>query len=68
MSKILVFHLTTAFTGCLQSRYLEPGQTFTIYFFSKILNSFKLLTIFAKKATSQMLDWVENKLLAKSLK
>ena len=40
-------------------------------FFEKIVNSFfKLLTIFAKakKAPSQMLDWVENILLTKGLK
>ena len=37
-------------------------------FFAKILNGLKLLTIFAKKAPSQIFDWVENKLLAKGLK
>ena len=36
--------------------------------FVKILNSFKLLTIFEKKAPSQMFDWVENRSLAKGLK
>ena len=35
-------------------------------FFAKILNGFKLLTIFVKKAPSQMFDWVENRLLASS--
>ena len=37
-------------------------------FFAKTLNSFKLLTNFAKKAPSQMFDWVENRRLAKGLK
>ena len=37
-------------------------------FIAKILNSFKLLTIFAKQAPSQMFEWVKNKLPAKSLK
>ena len=37
-------------------------------FFAKILNGFKLLTIYAKKGPSQMFDWVENRLLAKGLK
>ena len=37
-------------------------------FFAKILNGFKLLTILAKKAPSQMFDWVANRLLAKGLK
>ena len=33
-------------------------------FLAKTLNGFKLLTIFTKKAPSQMFDWVENRLLA----
>ena len=37
-------------------------------FFAKILNSFKLLTIFAEKAPSPMFSLVENSLLAKDLK
>ena len=37
-------------------------------FFAKVVNDFKLLTIFAKKAPSQMFDWVENRLLVKGLK
>ena len=37
-------------------------------FFVKILNGFKLLTIFEKNAPLQMFDWVENKSLAKGLK
>ena len=35
---------------------------------AKILNGFKLLTIFTKEAPSQMFDWVEKRLLAKGLK
>ena len=37
-------------------------------FFAEILNGFKLLTIFEKKAPSQIFDWVENRRLAKGLK
>ena len=37
-------------------------------FFAKILNGFKLLTILAKKAPSQMFNWVGKGLLAKGLK
>ena len=37
-------------------------------FFAKIINGFKLLTIFEKKAPSQMFDWVENMSLGKGLK
>ena len=37
-------------------------------FFAEILNSFKPLTIFGKKAPSQIFDWVENRSLAKGLK
>ena len=36
-------------------------------FSAEILNGFKLLTIFEKKAPSQMFDWVENRRLAKGL-
>ena len=34
----------------------------------KTVNGFKLLTIFEKKAPSQMFDWFENGSLAKALK
>ena len=37
-------------------------------FFAEMLNGFKLLTIFEKKAPSQIFDWVENRRLAKGLK
>ena len=37
-------------------------------YLAKILNVFKLLTIYTKKDPSQMFDWVENRLLAKGLK
>ena len=43
---------------------LEPGQTSAMeFFFVKVMNDFKLLTIFGKKAPSQMFDWVESRLL-----
>ena len=61
----LVFHFTTPFIGCLQRLVVEHVQW---KFFAEILNGFKLLTIFAKKAPSQMFEWVENKLLVKGFK
>ena len=57
----LVFHFTTPFIG-LVVEHLQWK------FFAEILNGFKLLTIFAKKAPSQMFEWVENKLLVKGFK
>ena len=39
-----------------------------VFFFAEILNGFKPLTIFGKKAPSQIFDWVENRSLAKGLK
>ena len=61
--------------GILQKRLqdiLKTSSTWSNIYngasFAKILNSFKLLTIFAKKASSQKFDWVENRFLAKGLK
>ena len=48
--------------------YLERGEHHNGAFVAKILNRFKLLTIYAKKAPSQMFNRVENRLLAKGLK
>ena len=63
------FSLYYTFYWLLTEAYLEPGRISTInFFFAKILNSFKLLTILAKKAPLQMFDWVEKRLLAKGLK
>ena len=50
-----------------RKQFLEPGQTSTIDLFF-LPKYFKLLTIFAKNALSQMFDWVENRFLAKGLK
>ena len=44
ISQTLVFHFTTPFSGCLQRSNIYKGA-----FFAKILNGFKLLTLFAKK-------------------
>ena len=38
--------------------YLEPSQTFTMKLFAKIVNHFSRLTISAKKAPLQILDWI----------
>ena len=63
------FSLDYTFWWLLTEAYLEPGRTSTMeFFFAKILNRFKLLTIFAEKAPSPMFGWVENSLLAKDLK
>ena len=67
ISQVLVFDFTTPFSGCLQGRIWNLVEHLQWRFSAKILNSFKLLTIFAKKAPSQMLDLVENRLLAKAL-
>ena len=61
VSEVLAFHFTTPFSDCLQIIYNGA-------FSAKILNDFKLLTIFPRKASSQMFDWVENRLLAEGLK
>ena len=55
ISQVLVSHFTTPFSGSLQGR---------IYKNTKQLEA----AIFAKEAPSQMLEWVENRLLAKGLK
>ena len=48
----------------LAKALLETCRTST----REILNGFKLLTIFEKRAPSQMFDWVENRGLAENLK
>ena len=69
VSQILVSHFTTPFSDRLQRRIQKMVEHHNGDIFEKILNGFfKLLTIFAKKAPSQMFDWVENRLLAKGLK
>ena len=67
IAKVLVFHFTTPFSGSLQGHIQNLVEHLQWRFFAKILNSFKLITIFAKKASSQMLNLVENRLLAKGL-
>ena len=51
----LVIHLydtfsNTPFSGVLTEAYLESGRTSTMEFFAEILNSFKVLALFSKKA------------------
>ena len=58
--RALVFHFTTLFSGLLQRRIKKLVEHLQWSFFTKILNGFKLFTIFAKKAPSQILNWVEN--------
>ena len=69
ISQVLVYYFptplsTTPFRGVLTEAYLESGRTSTMESFAEILDSFKVLTISQKK----LLDWVENRLLAKGLK
>ena len=68
VSQVLPFHFTTPFSGCLRSVSRTWPKIYEGAFFAKILNGFKLLTIFAKKSPLQMFDWVENRILAKGLK
>ena len=68
VSRVLVFHFTTPFSGCFQRRIQNLVDICNGPLFVKIPNSVKLLTIFARKGPSQMFDWVENRLLAKSFK
>ena len=69
VSQALVFHFTTPFSVCFREAHLEPGRTSTMdLFFVKIPNCVKLLTIFGRKAPSQMFHWVENRVLAKGFK
>ena len=68
-SQILVSHFTTPFSGRLQGRIKNLVEHHNRAFLEKILNGFfKLLAIFARKAPSQMFDWIKNRLLAKGLK
>ena len=48
--------------GAHSSKYgiLEPIRTSTMDFFAKIVNGLKPLTIFTKKVSEQMFDWVVN--------
>ena len=54
--KVLVNYFTTPlsstpFIGVLSKAYLESGRTSPMeFFFAEMLNSFKVLTIFSKKA------------------
>ena len=66
--RVLVFHFTTLFSGLFQRRIKKLVEHLQWSFFTKTLNGFKLLTIFAKKAPSQILNWVENSPRVKGLK
>ena len=67
-SIVLVFLFTTTSSGYLQRHFQKLVEHLQGSFFAKILNGFKRLTIFEKKAASQMSDWVENRSVAKGLK
>ena len=61
------FSLYYIFQWLLIEAYLEPGRTSTMELFLRKYFT-ALSCYFRKKAPSQMLDWVENNLLAKDLK
>ena len=63
-SQFLVVHFTTPFIGVFKTWLNIYKGTF----FAKILHCFKLLTILAKKALSQMFNLVGNRLLNEGLK
>ena len=47
---ILIFFSTINFFSLyLQEAYIEPSRTYTMEFFAKIVNGFKLVIIFSKK-------------------
>ena len=68
ISQVLVFYFTTPFSGDARGVFRTWSDIYNVVFLGKILNKFKLLTIFAKRVSSQMLEWVENRLLANGLK
>ena len=43
-----------------QRRYLEPSQTSETELYSKIVNSFQLLTISTKSSILRVFDWILN--------
>ena len=74
--RISLGHFTAPFSSCLQSCIYNLVEYLQWIFFegeaggvgAKLMNVSKLLTNFNKKVPLQMLDWVENRLLAKGLK
>ena len=68
VSQNVVFHFTKPFSGSLQSRIKNLVEHLQWSFLVKIPNGVKLLTVFARKAPSQIFNWVENRLLAKGFK
>ena len=65
--QVLVFHFTAPFSSCLQRRIQNLAEHLQVSFLCED-TGFKLLTILAKTAPSQMFNWVGNRLLAKGLK
>ena len=65
---VSVFHLLLLLVAAYRGVFRTWPKIYKGAFFAKILTGFKLLTILAKKAPSQMFVWVGNRLLAKGLK
>ena len=61
---VLLFTLLHLLLAAYRDVFRTLSNIYKEAFFAKILNSFKLLTIFEKKIPSQMFDWVENRNLA----
>ena len=64
--RFYIFTLLHLLMAAYRGVFKTQSNIYNEAFFAKILNGFKLLTIFVKKAPSQMFDWVENRLLASS--
>ena len=68
ISQVLLFTLLHLLVAAYRGVFRTWSNIYNGAFFAKIFNCFKLLTIFVEKAPSQMFDWIENRLLARSLK
>ena len=68
ISQVLVFTLLNLLVATYRDVFRTWSNIYNGAFSAKMFNGFKLLTIFVKKAPSQMFDWVKSKLLTKGLK
>ena len=66
--KFYFFTLLPLFMAAYRDAFRTWSNICNGTFFAKILNGFKLLTISARKASSQILERVDDRLLAKGLK
>ena len=66
VSQILVPHFTTPFSSCLQRRIYNLAEQHNGAFFTKIINSFLLFTIFAKKLFRRCLTGLQTGFLLRN--